>query len=91
MEQLNIFDLMLPPPEIYYQWACSYRYYCKQIKQYYFDDDGNVKSHVHTQKIIDVPKSEYDGDLNIRDAKPCHHCYLHCEYEKKIMKEKKCD
>lgn len=78
----------LPPDESYYQWSCNYEYYCYQRKHYFWrEHEQRIDSHIETKNLFMVPKSEYQGDLDIRDRKEdcstgsCGH-YFSCQWRK---------
>ena len=81
-ENISLFDLMKPQSteEYYYRWACSYEYYCYQRKT--TNQDG--KFYISTVKMFFTPKSQYTGNLEIRNSgivcEPgqCRH-FAYCE------------
>ena len=92
--QMSIFDLLnpkpeLPEPEEWYQWSCNNQYYCHQCKTYYVRKDTNtIDFYIHTKRVFDIPKSEYKGDLDIKDSdRNCDSCTEgYCEWRNKNWK-----
>ncbi|MBR2502718.1 MAG: hypothetical protein IKB62_01190 [Oscillospiraceae bacterium] len=80
-ENISLFDLVRQRnTEEYYQWACSYEYYCRQRKTTGQDEEF----YISTVKMFFTPKSQYTGNLDIRASSivcepgQCRH-FAYCE------------